>query len=100
MAYSIDIRDVAYDELQTAKPFYQKRIIDSINRQLVYEPAVETRNRKSCLAFGQTLNMNRLFGKLRVEDYRVYYDVNEEAQTVTVRAIRGKPPDTTTEQVV
>jgi hypothetical protein len=35
-----------------------------------------------------------------VGDYRVYYDVAEEAQSVFVRAVREKPPHQTTDQIL
>lgn len=61
----------------------QKAIVfDAINQQLSYEPAVETRNRKS-------LRPNELASwELRVGDMRVYYDVQDDPeQHVNVAAI-------------
>ena len=38
--------------------------------------------------------------ELRVDEYRVFYDVDQEGSRVTVRAIRHKPPHTTTEEIL
>jgi hypothetical protein len=38
--------------------------------------------------------------ELRVGGYRVFYDVQERARLVTVRAIRLKPPHKTTEEIL
>ena len=38
--------------------------------------------------------------ELRVGDYRVFYDVSEREAVVYVRAIRKKPPERTTEEIL
>jgi mRNA-degrading endonuclease RelE of RelBE toxin-antitoxin system len=38
--------------------------------------------------------------ELRVGEHRVFYDVDEEAMVVIVRAIRHKPPHKTTEEIL
>lgn len=43
---------------------------------------------------------DRRFWELRVGEYRVFYDVQEQARLVTVRAIRLKPPHKTTEEIL
>jgi mRNA-degrading endonuclease RelE of RelBE toxin-antitoxin system len=99
MSYKIDIRDVAYDELQAIKPFYRRRIIQSIDQQLVHEPTVETKNRKVLTGFQPSFEHEEPIWELRIGEYRVYYDVNEGLQCVTVRSIRKKPPHKATEQI-
>ncbi len=100
MAFTIEITDFAYDELQAIKPYYRKQIIDAIHRQLTHEPTVETKNRKVLAGVLVTFEHKTPVRELRVGDYRVYYDVSEESTTVMVRAIRLKPPHATTEQIV
>jgi hypothetical protein len=51
MSYAIDIRDTAFDELRAIKPFHRRRIVDSIDQQLVHQPNVETKNRKVLVGF-------------------------------------------------
>jgi len=38
--------------------------------------------------------------ELRVGEYHVFYDVNEEMSVVKIRAIRHKPPHMKTEAIV
>ncbi len=38
--------------------------------------------------------------ELRVGEHRVFYDVDDPAKIVKVRAIRHKPPHTTTEEIL
>jgi mRNA-degrading endonuclease RelE of RelBE toxin-antitoxin system len=38
--------------------------------------------------------------ELRAGSYRIFYDVSPEDRTVYVRAIREKPPEKTTEEIL
>jgi mRNA-degrading endonuclease RelE of RelBE toxin-antitoxin system len=62
----------------------QRIVIDAIEDQLSHQPTVETRNRKS-------LRPNLLATlELRVQKYRVLYNVEETTVTVLVVAIAVK----------
>jgi hypothetical protein len=37
---------------------------------------------------------------LRVDEYRVFYDVDEAAEQIIVRAVRPTPPHKTTEEIL
>lgn len=100
MAYAIEVRDVAYAELQAIRPFYRSRIIDAIDEQLVHQPNVETRNRKLLAGLQPDFEHDPPVWELRIGRYRVYYDVNEESKSVIIRAVREKPPHAATEQIV
>jgi mRNA-degrading endonuclease RelE of RelBE toxin-antitoxin system len=99
MPYTIDVRDVACDELKAIKPFHRRRIIDAIDRQLADQPNVETKNRKMLTGLQLDFEHDPPVWELRVGQYRVYYDVSEELKAVVVRAVREKPPHTITEQI-
>jgi mRNA-degrading endonuclease RelE of RelBE toxin-antitoxin system len=99
MPYTIEIRDVAFDELQAIRPYYRCRIVDSIDEQLVHQPTVETKNRKLLTGLQTDFEHDEPIWELRVGQYRVYYDVNEESKTVVVRAVREKPRHVATEQI-
>ena len=77
MVYSADIRE--HGRSLTAR---QRSIVfDSTDEQLTHEPTVETQNRKQ-------MRPNPLASwELRIGVLRVYYDVTEDPQTVTVIAI-------------
>jgi len=38
--------------------------------------------------------------ELRINEYRVFYDVDDAAKQVVVRAVRRKPPHKTTEEIL
>jgi len=46
MSFTIQITDIAYDELRTIKSFYRRQIVDAIDEQLTNEPTTETKKRK------------------------------------------------------
>ena len=100
MCFTIDITDFAYDDLRAIKPYYRRRIIDAIHHQLQNEPTVETRNRKVLAGVKPSFEHKVPVWELRVASYRVYYDVSEQSMTVLIRAVRLKPPHSTTEQIV
>ncbi len=67
--FVLEFTDSALEDLSFFKRYEQNLILDSVEVQLIYEPATETRNRKS-------LELNPLAGwELRVGAYRIFYDV-------------------------
>ena len=66
MPYAIEIRDAAFDELQAIKPFYRRRIVDSIDQQLVHQPHIETKNRKILTGFQSDFEHDEPVWELRV----------------------------------
>jgi len=82
MTFSIKFTPIALEHLRNFRKFEQKKIVEAIKQQLIYEPLAPTRNRKP-------LRNNPLSRwELRVEDYRVFYDV--ENQVVEIKAIGYK----------
>ena len=69
-------------------PRRQRIVVEAVDRQLLNEPDVETRNRKP-------MRPNPVAPwELRIGDLRVYYEVSDEPQpTVTVLAIGVKERD-------
>jgi mRNA-degrading endonuclease RelE of RelBE toxin-antitoxin system len=100
MPYAIEVTDGAFAELRSIKAYHQRRIADAIDEQLPHQPTVETKNRKPLIAVQADFEHREPVWELRVEAYRVYYDVSEESHTVFIRAIREKPSHSTTEQVL
>ncbi|MGH8070242.1 MAG: type II toxin-antitoxin system RelE family toxin [Candidatus Entotheonellia bacterium] len=77
IVYSADIRE--HGRSLTARQ--RSIVLDSIDEQLTHEPTIETQNRKE-------MRPNPLASwELRIGDLRVYHDVAEDPQTVTVVAI-------------
>jgi mRNA-degrading endonuclease RelE of RelBE toxin-antitoxin system len=78
----------------------RKQILDKIEEQLLHEPARPTRNKKTLEGLKPPWDHEEPVWELRIGDYRVFYDVDEEQQRVFVRAVRQKPPHQTTEDIL
>jgi mRNA-degrading endonuclease RelE of RelBE toxin-antitoxin system len=78
----------------------RRRILDAISGQLAYEPLVATKNRKQLPGLAPEWAHIAPILELRVGSYRVFYDVDGEARTVIVRAVRLKRPSDTTGDIV
>lgn len=85
MAYAIEFTAEAEDHFKRLTARQRATLVDRIERQLLHEPGVETRNRKP-------MRPNPLAPwELRVGALRVYYETNDDpAKVVTVRAIGVK----------
>ena len=75
-------------------------MIHAIESRLVDTPMVRTRNRKPLANLIPPWTAELPIWELRVGAYRVFYDVSEEEKVVYVRAVRRKPADTTTEEIL
>lgn len=81
--------DIAYStealvDLETFKKHEQNVIVDAIEKQLRYEPTSETRNRKQ-------LRANPIATwELRIDNFRVFYDVDELVKIVDIQRIGEK----------
>lgn len=71
-----------------------------MERQLVAAPDVPTRNRKALAALRPPWTGLDPVWKLRVGEFRVFYDVDLKEGRVYVRAVRRKPPHRTTEEIL
>ncbi len=98
--YAIKYADSVARDLAGLRAFDRKRILDQIDEQLSYEPTRRTRNRKIIPGLKPPWEYEEPVWELRIGDYRAFYDVDEAAQQVTVRAIRLKPPHKTTEEIL
>lgn len=82
--YDIDIAPQAVEDLKGFRKFDQSRIAEGIEEQLRHQPAVETRNRKR-LRPGHLTEW-----ELRIGNFRVLYDVDQEASLIRVVTIGYK----------
>lgn len=82
--YQIEVTAEARTDLNYYTAFERKIITSEIRIQLTYQPLIETKNRK-------LLRDNPISSwELRVGKYRVFYEVNETAQKVTIMAVGHK----------
>ncbi len=84
MKYEVEINESALDDLDYFKKAEQNLVLDAIEEQLTATPLTKTKNRKP-------LRVNDLSAwELRIGVYRVFYDVDESAGQVLVKAIGWK----------
>ncbi len=79
---------------------YDHRIVlSAIEEQLSHQPGVRTRRRKELLNLTPSFEHVPPVWELRVGEFRVFYDVDEPARRVHVRAVRRKRPQQRTEDI-
>jgi mRNA-degrading endonuclease RelE of RelBE toxin-antitoxin system len=82
--FELEFTASALDDLGYFKRAEQNLILNKIEASLLHEPLVETRHRKS-------LRPNDLSAwELRVGNFRVFYDVNEEKKIVLIKVVGYK----------
>jgi mRNA-degrading endonuclease RelE of RelBE toxin-antitoxin system len=82
--YRIELTSEALEDLASLRNLDLRRVVDEIEVHLRDEPTRETRKRKR-------LRPNQLAEwELRVEDFRVFYDVFLEDSVVKVLAVGSK----------
>lgn len=85
MAYIIDVQTDAHNELAALRKVDEVKIREAIARHLTYEPTLESKSRIKHLRDG-TIPPYRL----RVDNFRVFYDVDVEEQLVIVYGVSHK----------
>ena len=98
--FKIEIADLAAEELKGIRAFDRRRVVEEIGRQLEDQPTQVTKNRKRLDSAVPDFEHVAPIWELRIGEFRVFYDVDESAQIVFVRAVRRKPQDQTTEDVI
>ena len=85
MAFVIEYSPDAEDHLRALSARQRSTVFDEVDRQLLNEPDVETRNRKP-------MRPNPVAPwELRIDDLRVYYDIEyDPARKVLIRAVGVK----------
>ena len=84
MRFEIEFTTDAIDDMHSFRKHERKYIFEEVEIQLEYQPIEETRNRKK-------LRPNQLAEwELRMDRFRVFYDVDTEKQRVIIEAIGYK----------
>lgn len=88
MPYRIEYSPDAEDHLRGLTAQQQAISLDTVDAQLMHQPTVETRNRKP-------MRPNPVAPwELRIGNFRVYYDVEEDPEpVVSIRAVGVKERD-------
>ena len=98
--YEIEFSESVEKDLRKIRAYNRKIILDMIERQLTHRPNIETKNRKILINLIPPFESIPPVWELRVGDYRVFYDVDQDSEKVFVRAVRKKPPHATMEEIL
>lgn len=98
--FTIEYAEGVAEDLARLTVYRRKAILDAIERHLRDKPNVETRRRKPLPGLIPPWEHVAPVWELRVDEYRVFYDVDEAGRTVKIRAVRHKPAHKTTEEIV
>ncbi len=80
-SFTVKFTKPAYRHLKAFRRYDRNRILDGIKEQLIHKPQEETRNKK-------LLRQNPLADwELRIQPYRVFYDVDETQRVVRILAV-------------
>ena len=98
--YKITYSTEVAADLKSLGTAERSHILDEIDVQLLHEPGKATRNRKILVGLVPPWEHAPPVWELRIEEYRVFYDLDEKGKLVMVRAIRHKPPHKATEDIL
>lgn len=98
--YTIEYTEEVADHLKTVRAFDRQRVLDRIDRELSNAPTQPTRNKKILVGLKPLWEHDEPIWELRVGQYRVFYDTDEIAKHVVIRAVRKKKPHQTTEEIL
>jgi len=98
--YRLRIAPSASDELARVPVFYRRVIEEAIEKHLGHEPDKGSRNRKRLQPLVAGFEHEEPLWELRTGEWRVFYDVDTEARTVVIRAVRKKPKHQRTEEIL
>ena len=98
--FQIDVTEDAAVEIAALPAFFRRQVVEAIESQLLHQPDVQARNRKLLRGLVPPWEHLDPTWEIRVGEYRVFYDVDEAAAVVHIRAVRHKPPHRTTGDIL
>ena len=98
--FVINYAESIASDLAAIRAFERRQLMDQIEWQLTHEPTRESRNKKVLHGLTPPWDHVTPIWELRINEYRVFYDVDEAGRQVIVRAVRRKPPHKTTEEIL
>jgi mRNA-degrading endonuclease RelE of RelBE toxin-antitoxin system len=90
MAFRVELVDGAKADLRRLRAVDRAKVLDRLERHLTNEPTAQSRSRIKRLRAGTYPPY-----RLRVDDIRVYYDVDDAAHVVVVLGIVPKTESAT-----
>ena len=98
--YEILFAKGVVNDLKKIRAYDRRRILDEMKEKLSHQPTRPTKHRKLLHKLVPPFEAVPPIWQLRVGDYRVFYDVDESAKKIFVRAIRRKPARLTTGDIL
>ena len=83
--YEIRYADAAAADIRQLRAFDRRRVLDAIEEYLAQQPGLESKSRIKAMAQPFWSQY-----RLRIDDVRVYYDVNESHLSVNVLRVLEK----------
>jgi len=98
--YAIRFAVSVVKDLKRLSPYHRNVILDAIEAQLSHEPTSQAKHRKLLINLIPPWDAVPPVWQLKVGEFRVFYDVSKTERTVHVRAIRKKPSEKRTEEIL
>jgi mRNA-degrading endonuclease RelE of RelBE toxin-antitoxin system len=98
--YTIRFAAGVVEDLRQCSAYYRSQILAAIDTHLTRQATIPSRRRKLLVNLIPPWEAVPPIWELRVGVYRVFYDVSEADRMVSVRAIRRKPRDKRTEDIL
>jgi len=86
--------------MATLRAYDRRALLDAIETHLTHAPHVPTAKRKRLRNLTPPFEAIPPIWQLRVGPFRIFYDIDEQARRVSVRAVRRKPVHVTTEEIL
>jgi mRNA-degrading endonuclease RelE of RelBE toxin-antitoxin system len=97
MRFTIVFTERADDHLSGLRARDQVRIVDEIEEQLTFQPLTPTSRRRELKGAAPSFEHVSPVWQLRVDAFRIIYDVDLDGTKVTIRAVLYKGNKTTKE---
>jgi mRNA interferase RelE/StbE len=91
--YEIQYAAEAVADLRAMRPFDRRNVLDGIEIHLLYQPKFISRSRIKAMIQPFWSQY-----RLRIGDFRIYYDVNDQHRVVNVLRVLMKTTDQTPEE--
>jgi mRNA-degrading endonuclease RelE of RelBE toxin-antitoxin system len=98
--FQIELSKISKRDFDAIRAFDQRRISAAVDSKLCVDPDVETRDKKCLGSEPANFSYTPPLWELRVDAFRIFYEVDRDGEVVYVHAIRQKPASKTTAEVL
>lgn len=90
--YALEYAEEAVTDIRRLRKFDQRKVIDGVEAYLSHQPKVASRSRIKAMVQPFWSQY-----RLRIDDFRVYYDVDDENRRVNILRVLEKSTEATPE---